>query len=68
MDLILGRFVDSCVADLRDEQLSDLEALLEWPDADLFGWIMGQVEVPPDADSPMLKRIVAFHFGRDERT
>ena len=62
MDLILGRFVDSCIGELDGEQLAALGILFDWPDPDLFAWIMGQADVPPVADTPILKRIVAFHF------
>lgn len=63
MDLILGRFVDSCIGDLAEAELADLEILFNWPDPDLFAWIMGQADVPQEADTPLLERIVAFHGG-----
>ena len=62
MDLILGRFVDSAIAGLGADELAELEHLFNWPDPDLFAWIMGQADVPPVADTAILKRIVAFHF------
>jgi antitoxin CptB len=61
MDLILGRFVDSSIAELDESALGELEVLFNWPDPDLFAWIMGQADVPPEADTPTLRRIIAFH-------
>ncbi len=68
MDLILGRFVDSCIGDLGEPELADLETLFNWPDPDLFAWIMGQADVPQAADTPLLKRIVAFHGGGERQS
>jgi antitoxin CptB len=62
MDLILGRFVDHAVAGLGTDELGELEDLFNWPDPDLFAWIMGQADPPPEAAVPALKRIIAFHF------
>jgi antitoxin CptB len=67
MDLILGRFVEACLPSLPDDQLDDLEFVLEWPDPDLFAWIAGLRKAPSQADTPMLKRIAAFHRGGSER-
>ena len=38
---MVGRFVDAHIADLTDEQLGRLEALLEEPDYDILGWATG---------------------------
>jgi antitoxin CptB len=61
MDLILGRFVDSSITELDEAELGELEILFNWPDPDLFAWIMGQADVPPEGDTPILRRIIAFH-------
>ena len=68
MDLILGRFVDSAIAEFDESELGGLETLFNWPDPDLFAWIMGQADVPPEADTPLLKRIVAFHGGGERQS
>jgi len=36
MDLIMGRFADSSLAELSDDELADLERLIELPDRDLL--------------------------------
>lgn len=61
VDLLLGRFADATVADLDDSELAGFEALLEVPDRDVLAWITGESEVPVDADSPLLRRLLAFH-------
>jgi antitoxin CptB len=67
MDLLLGRFVDSCIAGLDKAELGELETLFNWPDPDLFAWIMGQADIPTTAETPILRRIIAFHNPEGEQ-
>jgi antitoxin CptB len=61
MDLVLGRFADAELAAMSVTDLDAFEALMEAPDPDLFSWVVGQVAIPPPADGPMFRRLVAFH-------
>jgi antitoxin CptB len=61
MDLVLGRFVDAHITALSDVEISALEALMEAPDPELYLWIAGTAEVPTNFDSPLFRKIVAFH-------
>ena len=61
VDLLLGRFADATIADLDEAELAGFEALLHLPDPDVLGWVMGGVAIPPEADSPVLRKILAFH-------
>lgn len=61
MDLILGRFVDAEIARLDESELADLEQLLEPPDRDVLGWVTGEIETPRDYDTPVFRKILAFH-------
>lgn len=63
MDLVLGRFVDAHVAALSDAEIDTLEALMEVPDPELYLWIAETADVPPNYDSPLFRKIVAFHRG-----
>ena len=60
-DLLLGRFADATIAVLSEEELADFEELLEVPDRDILGWIIGELVVPPEADTPLMRKILAFH-------
>ena len=60
MDLILGRFADSAIADLPDGDLAELERLLEVPDPDLYAALTGDVPLGPEYASPLFDRIKAF--------
>ena len=59
-DILLGQFARAHIAELGPEELDQYERLLERGDNELFDWITGQVEVPPEDDSPVLQRLKAF--------
>jgi antitoxin CptB len=52
MDLLLGRFADTHIAGLDEDDLALFEALMEVPDGDL---------VPAAHATPLYAAIVAFH-------
>lgn len=56
-DLMIGGFVRSNLALLTDDDMDALEALLEIPDVDLADWLTGRRAIPPEAETPMLRRI-----------
>ncbi len=46
LDLLIGRFVDECLAHLPDAELEHLEALLFETDVSVFNWITGMTDCP----------------------
>ena len=60
MDLILGRFADAEIADLSDDELSDLEILIEVPDPDLYAALTGNAERTPECAGALFERIKSF--------
>jgi antitoxin CptB len=63
MDLILGRFADTTIASLTDDEVAELEHLIELPDPDLYAALTG--DAPPDSRyaGPMFNRIKSFRPG-----
>ena len=61
-DLILGPFADKHVQSMSEAELDAFERLLEQPDQDLYGWIVGSVPTPAEFDGDLLNRIKAFRF------
>jgi antitoxin CptB len=61
MDLIMGRFADAQIGELSEEDLAEFERLIEVTDRDLLGWITGEIETPQNYDTPLFKRLKAFH-------
>ena len=61
MDLLMGQFADAEIGNLSEEELSDFELLIEVPDRDLLGWLTGEHEVASNYDTPVFRRLKAFH-------
>lgn len=66
-DLILGRFADKHIADLRDDELVQYERLLELQEHDLVAWVTGQSQVPQAEDTAMFRRLRDFHLAETRR-
>ena len=61
MDVLMGQFADAEIGNLSEEELSDFELLIEVPDRDLLGWLTGEQEVASNYDTPVFRRLKAFH-------
>jgi len=62
-DLILGPFAQQKVADMSPEMLDEFERLLDQPDQDLYGWIVGLKPIPPQYDTALMAELSAFRFS-----
>jgi antitoxin CptB len=60
-DLIIGRFADSTIAELTEQELAELEQLIEVPDRELLAWVIGEAQVPPANDTPLFRRLRDFN-------
>ena len=58
-DLILTRFLDAHEADLSDEEVDALTRLLELPDNDLMGLLLGQNAPVGECDVPHVSELLA---------
>ncbi len=56
-DLMIGGFVRSAPPTLTEADIDALEAVLEIQDALLADWLTGRVPIPPEEETPMLRRI-----------
>jgi len=45
------------IAAFDDSEIAALEEILELPDNDLADWLTGRSPIPPEADTPLLRRI-----------
>ena len=61
MDLLMGRFADSQLKGLPDDELDDLELLMEAPDRDVFSWLTGELVTPDNYNTAVFRRLRAFH-------
>jgi antitoxin CptB len=62
-DLILGPFAEQFVAQMSPEALDEFEQLLDQPDQDLYGWIVGLKPVPAAFDTALMTELRAFRFS-----
>jgi len=60
MDLILGRFADAEISNMRDDELAELERLIEVPDPDLYAALTGDQPLGPEHATALFERIKAF--------
>lgn len=62
VDLVLGRFADCEIAGFSEAELNDFEKLLDVPTPDLLAWVMGELPVPPEDETPVLRRMLNSHL------
>jgi antitoxin CptB len=67
VDLLLGPFADTHIADFGDHDLAEFEALLEVPDDELLTWLIGKFTAPPAFQTGVLRSIVEFHTRRHDQ-
>ena len=59
-DIILGRFARAHLNGFNAAQLDQYEKLLANGDNDIFDWLSGRAEVPPEEDTPVLRQLMRF--------
>lgn len=62
MDLLVGSFADRHLQGFDTAQLDRYEALLLEPDPDLYNWMIGAAEPPPELDHDVMKLIRDFKY------
>jgi antitoxin CptB len=67
MDLILGRFADAEIANLSDDELTELERLIEIPDPDLYAALTGDRPLAPEEAGALFERIKSFRVVDQDR-
>ena len=59
-DILLGQFARAHIAEFTPAELDQYERLLETGDNEIFDWVTGQVPVPADKDTPVVRKLLAF--------
>jgi antitoxin CptB len=63
-DFILGPFAEDSLGALDGDQLGRFEALLDCTDPDLFDWIFGVSDPPPEHDHDVMQLLRSFCIER----
>jgi antitoxin CptB len=67
VDLIFGAYAQSHLALLDDPALDQFEALLTAPDQDVYAWLRGAQDVPPEYDNPVFAGLKAVCTQKNPR-
>jgi len=59
VDLIFGAYAESHLSRLDEVSLDQFEALLTAPDQDVYAWLRGAAELPPEYDNPVFAGLKA---------
>ena len=59
-DILLGQFARAHIAEFSAAELDQYERLLQAGDNDIYDWVSGQAAVPAEADTPVLRKLLAF--------
>lgn len=54
---MIGGFVRAHLASLTDADIDALEEVMEMQDTILADWLTGRVPIPPEQETPMLRRM-----------
>ena len=60
MDLLMGEFAGARLEGMTPDELDEFERLLDMPDQDVYGWIIGREEEPSNASGSVLEQLKAF--------
>ena len=63
LDLMIGSFADEHLADLSESEVDEFERLLAVPDWEMYGWLTGTAEEPPNYAGPLLDRMKQFKYS-----
>ncbi len=59
-DILLGQFARAHIGAFGTVELDQYERLLQAGDNDIYDWVAGKTEPPPEADTPVLRLLMAF--------
>jgi antitoxin CptB len=59
-DILLGQFARAHIAEFDAAELDQYERMLNTGDNDIFDWVTGKVAIPPEDDTPVMRKLLAF--------
>lgn len=63
MDLLMGSFAEENVPLFSERELAEYEALLHESDPDIYDWVAGRAEPPPETRSGVLEKLLGHKFA-----
>lgn len=59
-DILLGQFARAHIGEFDAAELDQYENLLAVGDNDIYDWVSGKTPVPPEQDTPVVRKLLAF--------
>jgi antitoxin CptB len=59
-DILLGQFARAHIGAFGAAELDQYERLLQAGDNDIYDWVARKTAPPPEADTPVLRLLMAF--------
>ena len=59
-DILLGQFARAHIDEFGAAELDQYESLLQAGDNDIYDWVAGKTAPPAEADTPVLRKLMAF--------
>ncbi len=66
-DIVIGGFAKMHIDSLEERELDEFEALIAFPDKELYEWIIGRVEAPANIKGPVFERLQKFDSAQEVR-
>ena len=66
-DILLGQFARAHLGEFGAAELDQYERLLSVGDNDIYDWVSGKVEVPPDQDSAVVRKLLKTQLKREKK-
>lgn len=60
LDVIMGRYAETHLAEMSGDELDQFERILGAPDPSVYAWLTGTEEIPAEYDGPVLRQIMRF--------
>jgi len=62
-DILLGQFARAHISSFGPAELDQYQRLLDTGDNDIFDWVSGKADVPPEADTSVLRLLMSFRVN-----
>lgn len=66
-DIVIGGFATANIDRMETEELDEFEALIAFPDKELYEWIVGREEAPANIKGPIFDRLQGFDAAKAVR-
>ena len=59
-DIVIGGFAEQHIFSMSADELDEFEAIIAFPDKELYEWLVGRAEPPANLSGPVFERMQGF--------